>query len=84
MPEIGVSQAKKEIADLMNRVTYGKERIRITRKGHSGAALVSLEDLELLEAIEDFIDARDALAALKEGKIQGFDRWEDVKAELGL
>lgn len=84
MSEVGVSQAKKEIADLMNRVTYGKERIRITRKGHNGAALVSLEDLELLEAIEDFVDARDALAALREGRKKGFAHWEDLKPELGF
>ena len=84
MPDVGVSKAKKEIANLMNRVTYGKERIRITRKGHEGAALVSLEDLELLEAIEDFIDGREALEGLKEGQKNGFERWEAVKAEMGL
>ncbi|KMY66208.1 hypothetical protein AAU61_17065 [Desulfocarbo indianensis] len=84
MAEVGVSQVKKEIADLMNRVTYGKERIRITRKGHRGAALMSLEDLELLEAIEDVVDVRDALSALQEGRGKGFANWTDVKAELGL
>jgi prevent-host-death family protein len=84
MSEVGVSQAKKEIADLMNRVTYGRERIRITRKGHSGAALVPLEDLELLEALEEVMDCRDALDALREGREKGFSSLESLLEVMGL
>ncbi|MFK0294234.1 type II toxin-antitoxin system Phd/YefM family antitoxin [Streptomyces sp. NPDC090442] len=47
--EIPVTQARAELADLINRVVYGGERVVVTRHGKPLAALVSAADLERLE-----------------------------------
>ncbi|MFJ8667434.1 type II toxin-antitoxin system Phd/YefM family antitoxin [Streptomyces sp. NPDC093600] len=51
--EIPVTQARAELADLINRVVYGGERVVVTRHGKPLVALVSAADLERLEADED-------------------------------
>ncbi|MFB7863171.1 MULTISPECIES: type II toxin-antitoxin system Phd/YefM family antitoxin [unclassified Streptomyces] len=50
--EIPVTQARAELADLINRVVYGGERVVVTRHGKPLVALVSAADLERLEAAE--------------------------------
>ncbi|MEU3505346.1 type II toxin-antitoxin system Phd/YefM family antitoxin [Streptomyces hundungensis] len=48
--EIPVTQARAELAELINRVVYGGERVVVTRHGKPLVALVSAADLEELEA----------------------------------
>jgi len=81
MSKITAVDARHQFADLINRSTYAKERIVITRRGKDLAAVVPIEDLKLLEEIEDRIDLEAARKALKES---GSVPWEKVKAELGL
>ncbi|MFF8647701.1 type II toxin-antitoxin system Phd/YefM family antitoxin [Streptomyces griseoluteus] len=50
--EIPVTQARAELADLINRVVYGSERVVVTRHGKPLVALVSAADLERLEALD--------------------------------
>ncbi|MGW0963284.1 type II toxin-antitoxin system Phd/YefM family antitoxin [Streptomyces gelaticus] len=50
--EIPVTQARAELADLINRVVYGGERVIVTRHGKPLVALVSAADLERLEKSE--------------------------------
>ncbi|MFP3986172.1 type II toxin-antitoxin system Phd/YefM family antitoxin [Streptomyces sp. E11-3] len=50
--EIPVTQARAELADLINRVVYGGERVVVTRHGKPLVALVSAADLERLEQLE--------------------------------
>lgn len=50
--EIPVTQARAELADLINRVVYGGERVVVTRHGKPLVALVSAADLERLEQVE--------------------------------
>ncbi|MGW2211639.1 type II toxin-antitoxin system Phd/YefM family antitoxin [Streptomyces sp. NPDC001781] len=50
--EIPVTQARAELADLINRVVYGGERVVVTRHGRALVALVSAADLERLEALD--------------------------------
>jgi len=50
--EIPVTQARAELADLINRVVYGAERVVVTRHGKPLVALVSAADLERLEALD--------------------------------
>lgn len=75
------SKARDEFADLLNRVSYRKERLLIERHGKPVAALVPVEDLALLEALEDRLDLEAAREALKE---PGTTPWKQVKARLGL
>ncbi|MFD8568883.1 type II toxin-antitoxin system Phd/YefM family antitoxin [Streptomyces sp. NPDC059639] len=51
--EIPVTQARAELADLINRVVYGGERVVVTRHGKPLIALVSAADLERLEEMGD-------------------------------
>ncbi|MDI3388015.1 type II toxin-antitoxin system Phd/YefM family antitoxin [Streptomyces sp. B-S-A8] len=51
--EIPVTQARAELADLINRVVYGGERVVVTRHGKPLVALVSAEDLRRLEALSE-------------------------------
>ncbi|WFB10767.1 type II toxin-antitoxin system Phd/YefM family antitoxin [Streptomyces sp. LX-29] len=50
--EIPVTQARSELAELINRVVYGGERVVVTRHGKPLVALVSAAELERLESAE--------------------------------
>lgn len=50
--EIPVTQARAELADLINRVVYGEERVVVTRHGKPLVALVSAADLARLENLQ--------------------------------
>ncbi|MFI1411887.1 type II toxin-antitoxin system Phd/YefM family antitoxin [Streptomyces sp. NPDC020707] len=60
--EIPVTQARAELADLINRVVYGAERVVVTRHGKPLVALVSAADLERLEKLDAVGDERVASA----------------------
>lgn len=45
---ISIGQVKRDISEIINRVTYGRERIILTSRGKPKAALVSMQDYELL------------------------------------
>lgn len=49
--DVPVTEARAQFADLVNRVAYTGEPVKLTRRGRVMAALVSPEDLELLEAL---------------------------------
>ncbi len=83
MPEtVSTAEARKKLADIVNKVAYGKEPVVLTRRGEKIAALISMEELELLQLIEDYIDIEDARKALAEpGKNLSSEKfWK----ELGL
>lgn len=63
---ITTADARKNFADIVNKVAYGKESIILTRRGQKIAALISIDELELLQKIEDYIDIEDANKALAE------------------
>lgn len=66
-----VSQARDELADLINRVRYGQERITLIRRGRPVAAIISAADLELLEQLEDAADLQAAIEAMADPENQG-------------
>jgi prevent-host-death family protein len=80
--KISTADARKNLADIVNKVAYGKESIVLTRRGQDVAALVSIEELELLQQIEDYIDIKDAKKALQ-GAAENIPA-EEVWKQLGL
>jgi len=78
------TDARERMADVLNRVAYAKDRVRITRRGKAVAAVVPIEDLELIERLEDEIDIREAKKALADAGKHGTIPWEKVKKELGF
>jgi prevent-host-death family protein len=50
--EVPVTQARDELADLINRAAYGHERIILTRHSKPVACIVPPEDLAKLEQLE--------------------------------
>jgi prevent-host-death family protein len=81
MIEIGVADIRANLADVINRVAYGGERIILQRRGKQVLAVVSMEDLELLNALEDQADVKAALKARKE---KGSVSLEKIKARLKM
>ncbi|MBI4471304.1 MAG: type II toxin-antitoxin system Phd/YefM family antitoxin [Acidobacteria bacterium] len=43
MPRIAVIDARKDLADILNRAAYGKERVVLTRRGKDVAAIVPID-----------------------------------------
>ena len=92
-PTDAVSVTSEELrlglGELINRVKYGNERLRVTRRGKPVMALVSVEDLELLEQVLDAIEDEIDLPIVKK-RLKHFDEtgegipWEQIKAERGL
>jgi prevent-host-death family protein len=46
--QVSIGQVKRDISELVNRVTYAGERIILTSRGKPKAALISMEDYERL------------------------------------
>jgi prevent-host-death family protein len=81
MKTLEASELRQQIADALNTVAYGGQRIAINRHGKRVAVLVPVEDLLMLEVLEDRMDLAAAKKALKE---KGRIPWGEVKKELGL
>ena len=82
MAKIAVIDARKDLADVLNRAAYGKERVVLTRRGKDVAAIVPIDDLNILEAIEDHMDVTESdkiLARVRAGSEEVVSL-EEVKA----
>ena len=69
------------------RLSFGKERTIVARRGKDLAAVIPMDDLRLLERLAreemDRIDLEDARAALKEAHEKGTIPLRDLMRELG-
>jgi antitoxin Phd len=72
--KISTADVRKNFSNIVNRVSFGKESIILTRRGEEIAALVAIDELRLLQELEDRIDIADAIQAMKEPG-------EDIPAE---
>ena len=81
MTEIGVADIRANLADVINRVAYGGERIVLQRRGKQVLAVVPMEDLALIEEMENQADVRAALKARKE---KGEVPLAKIKDRLGM
>lgn len=87
MTRVSVAEARRDLAEILNRVSYGNERIVLTRHAADVAAVISIDELRLLDALierwEDEQDVADARAALLEAR-EDRVAWDDIKRELHL
>jgi prevent-host-death family protein len=78
--EIPVTQARAELADLINRVVYGGDRVVVTRHGKPLVALVSAADLERLERLEELDEIEEARRRAEEQVVSAVSRVREVAA----
>jgi PHD/YefM family antitoxin component YafN of YafNO toxin-antitoxin module len=81
MTTVTITDLRKRIHDLADRVYHHGEHVCVKRNGRAAFAMVTPEELRLLEAIEDQIDIEAAQEALNRGK---FIPWKQAKRKLGL
>jgi prevent-host-death family protein len=86
MSDVTTVEARKSFSEIVNRAAYGKERVRLMRRGKALAVLVPVEDAEAIEALEDAKDAAAARKVLRaiRTKRERLVPWEKLKADLGL
>lgn len=81
---VTVADARSGLAELLNRVAYGKERLVITRHGREIAAIVPVEDLQLANRLRRFVARKDVARALADVDAGKSASWEKLREELGL
>ena len=84
MLRTSMSEARKNMHEIVNQVCYGGERAIIQNHGKPCVAIISVDDLKVLEHIENIIDIQEidkGLAELKAGKTTNF---YDFIKELGI
>ena len=82
MIEVRVSDARRGLAEHINRVAYGNERIVFTRHGKGVVALVSVADAELLQRLEDEADAAILRERLEDGDVSAYVSHDQIVAEV--
>ena len=80
---VPMHRARRSLADLINKVAYGKERILLGRRGRAVVAIIPVEDFRMLEAMEDRIDLEIARKALAADRGKRTIPLSEVKARLG-
>jgi prevent-host-death family protein len=83
----GVSEARQQLAAIIDRARAEHAPVYIARRGRRVAAVIDSDDLdELVQLAEDMSDIRAAEAARDEMRATGTTPipWEQVKADLGL
>lgn len=84
---VTVSEARRELASIIDRAREEHAPIYLARRGRRVAAVIDADDLDqILELAEDMSDIRAAEAARAEMQTTGETPipWEQVKADLGL
>jgi prevent-host-death family protein len=81
MTNVSVAQARKDLADLVSRASYGKERFVVQKHGKAACAIIPMEALKALEAWESMEDESD-LKAIEERRGEPSRPWEAVKKIL--
>jgi prevent-host-death family protein len=75
-------EARENLAEVINRVAYGDERIVLTRHGKALVAMVPIDDLEALDRFQDYLDGQLADEAWEEYQREGGIPIEVIEQEL--
>jgi len=85
--EISITQARSELAEVIDRARMNHEPVYLMRHGQRVAAIVDSSDLarllELAEDMNDILEAQEARNEMHETQTLPIP-WESVKADLGL
>ena len=84
MKKVTTAEARKHMAELLNRTAYGKERFVVTRHGKGLVAIVPLEEVTLLDRLRSLLSKKDLEAAVAAMNESGTRPWDEVRRELGL
>ena len=84
---VNISDARSQLAAIVDRARADHHPVFLTRRGHRIAAVIGADDLDRIVALaEDMADIRAADEARDEMKATGQTPipWDEVKADLGL
>lgn len=84
MKPITTAEARRNMAELLNRAAYGGERFVVTRHGKELVAIVPVDDATLLERLRALLEKRDYEAALEAVVELGTVPWDEVRRDLDL
>ncbi len=84
MKKVTAAEARKNMADPLNRAAYGKERFVVTRHGKGLVAIVPLEEVTLLDRLRSLVSKKDLEAALAAINESGTRSWDEVRRDLDL
>ncbi len=84
MKTLTVSEARDTLAEILDKARYSNERVVVTKRSKSVAAIVPLEDLNLLVELEARIDLEDAREAIRETEEKGAKDLDSLLEELDL
>ena len=73
---VGTAEAKHNLSEIINKVSYGGERVVITSRGKPKVALVTLNDLKQIGASVVLSDPK------KESRLKALDQADLVREEI--
>jgi prevent-host-death family protein len=83
MTRIGVSEARDNLSEVVDRTRYTHDRVVLTKRGRDVGAIISIEDLKLLEMLEDQLDIKEARQTLEDSQGERIS-YDELREKLGL
>lgn len=80
---VSTVDARGQLADIINRSAFGKERIVLTRRGKQLVAVVPIEDLQRLDELDDRLELEELERRLADPTEKPIP-YQRVRKELGL
>lgn len=82
MSDVGVSEARSRLAEIIDEARRSREPVYVTRRGRRVAVILDADLYDqVIEEAEDALDRRELDAAREE---DDYVPWDEVKADLGL
>lgn len=84
---VNVSEARDQLAAIIDRAQLEHEPVYLSRRGRRVAAVIDADDLDrLIDLAEDMADIRAADESREEMRLTQQEPipWDEVKADLGL
>lgn len=80
MNRLPATKAREKLAEIVNEVAYGGDRVVLHRHGKDLVAMISVEDLARFEELEDRYD----LELMREARDERGSNisWDDLRAEI--